>query len=336
MINRKLFFAAIWLLIACTISFAESFVLNDGSVVNGTIHRIEESRVSIMSSTGVRTYDVMEFDENTRAVYFADLLLTTEHPMQDDSPNEALAKTDTDGEEPEWSPSISIRWPILDHIRFYGAFPMLIFGVLLCFFGRRFYRQLMAVSGVVLGLGVGWLIAVPLLTMDNILFSGLIMLGAATLMGFLFLTYVYLVVILYGAVFGLLAALFILQPLDTIGIGSATISKTLMLVLPITGAILAFTHFKIMLIVATASMGSTQFVHSMYLIGVSIFKGVIFDSPEVIMPLVQASKEDQAVSAGLQIAFLAVFIIGVIFQLMQSRKDQDNAGCQQSVTPYRR
>ena len=334
MTNKDFLVAAIWFLLASTITFAESFVLKDGSVIEGSIHRIEGSRVSIMSSTGVRTYDVMEFDENTRDTYFGELLLPPEEPTQDSSSNETLA--DAAIEESTPSPPITIRWPILDYIRFYGAFPMLIYGVLLCFFGRRFYRQLMAIAGVALGLGIGWLIAVQLLKMDNMLFSGLIMLGAATLMGFLFLTYVYLVVILFGAVFGLLAALFVLQPLGMIGIGSATISKTLLLVLPITGAILAFTHFKIMLIVATASMGSTQFVHSMYLIGVSIYKGVVFDSPEVIMPLVQASKEEQAVSAGLQIAFLAVFIIGVIFQLMQSRKDQENTGCQQSVAPYRR
>lgn len=334
MTNKHFLVAAIWLLLVSTITFAASFVLKDGSVIEGSIHRIEGLRVSIMSSTGVRTYDVMEFDENTRDTYFGELLLPPEEPTQDSSSNETLA--DAAIEESTPSPPITIRWPILDYIRFYGAFPMLIYGVLLCFFGRRFYRQLMAVAGVALGLGVGWLIAVQLLKMDNMLFSGLIMLGAATLMGFLFLTYVYLVVILFGAVFGLLAALFVLQPLGMIGIGSATISKTLLLVLPITGAILAFTHFKIMLIVATASMGSTQFVHSMYLIGASIYKGVVFDSPEVIMPLVQASKEEQAVSAGLQIAFLTVFILGVIFQLLQSRKDQENTGCQPSVAPYRR
>ncbi len=332
MINKHFIVAAIWLLMASTITFAESFVLKDGSVIDGSIHRIEGSRVSIMASTGVRTYDVMEFDDHTRDTYFGELLLPREEPTQDAPSNDTLAAAAI--EEPSSSPPITIRWPILDHIRFYSTFPMLVFGVLLCFFGRRFYRQLMATSGVLLGLGIGWLIAVPLLKLDNVLFTGLIMMGAATLLGFLFLTYVYLIVILYGAVFGLLAAVFILPLLEMIGIGSATISKAALLILPITGGILAFTHFKIMLIIATASMGSAQLGNSLYVIGFSILNGIITDSPEVIMPLVQAPKEDPAVSAGLRIAIFAVFVVGVIFQFIQSQ--QNNEQCQQSVAPYRR
>ncbi len=323
MVSKYYLAAAIGLLMFGTTSLAErsSLVLEDGSVIDGSIHRIEGTRVSIISASGVRTYDVMEFDEDTRDTHFADLLLPDEEAMQDESPSEA--PTDTDIEKPSQSPSITLRWPILDHIRFYGAFPMLLFGVLLCFFGRRFYRQVMAASGVILGLGIGWIIAIHFMKIDNILLSGLIMLGAGTVMGFLFLTYVYLVVILYGAVFGLLAALFILPPLAMIGLESAALSKAMLLILPITGGIIACTHFNIMLIVATASMGSFQFVNSMYVIGVSVLKGIIFDSPEVIMPIVQASKESQAVSAGLQLAHLAVFVAGAIIQMIQYRSAQD-------------
>jgi len=193
----------------------------------------------------------------------------------------------------------------------------------------------MSTSGVVFGLGLGWLIAVPLLNMDNHLFSGLIMLGGAALLGFLFLTYVYLITILYGAVFGLLATVFIINAVSMIGMENPTLNLALLLILPITGAILAFTHFRIMLIAATASMGSTLIVDSLYVIGTAISKGVFFDSPESVIPMVQTLKEDPMISANLQIAFFVVFIVGVIFQFLKtpSEHHQNNLPTKNACEP---
>ncbi|WFB34386.1 DUF4203 domain-containing protein [Kiritimatiellota bacterium B12222] len=300
--------------------FAESFTLQDGSVEEGTVLRMEGQKVSIMTSTGVSVYDLMDFDENTRTQHFSALL-----PPPEQDPDLASPQTEgANNKNPDETPPsfIQVHWPLLNYIRFYSIFPMLLFGGLLCFFGLRFYRQLMATSGVILGLTLGWLIAVPLLKLENDLLAGLIMLAAAIIMGFIFLSYVYLIVVLYGAIFGLLLTIFIVKPLSMIGIENLHLNTALLLILPIVGAVLAFTNFKVMLILATACMGSTQVVNAAYILGASLLKGILNDSPDVIMPLVLDAKETPPVLMGLQIGYVIIFILGVIFQRVNSKSGQ--------------
>ncbi|MDA3872907.1 MAG: hypothetical protein PF795_02980 [Kiritimatiellae bacterium] len=294
--------------------FADSFALEDGSTAEGSIHRIEGRKIIIMSSTGVQTYDVMEFDANTRNQHFQRVTAQFETTGTDPSRGHDAEMDDQNNEQP-W---IQIHSPLLDSIRFYSAFPMLGFGLLLCFFGRRFYRQLMTICGVVLGLGIGWLIAVQWLKVDNLVLSGLIMLGSATLLGFLFLTYVYLIVILFGAVFGLTAVFFILLFLKLMGIESDVMNKSLLFFLPALGGILAITHFKIMILLMTASMGGNQVVNSLFVIGVAVMNGSILDAPETVISHVQALKENTSVTAGLLLAYSVVFVSGIFVQLKQS------------------
>lgn len=65
-------------LVALT-GMAEVFVLRDGDEVEGEVVRTSaDGRATIKMKTGVRTYDVSEFADETRAKHFADLKPSSE------------------------------------------------------------------------------------------------------------------------------------------------------------------------------------------------------------------------------------------------------------------
>ena len=64
---------AIMLLGAGRLMAEDTFVLNDGRQIEGSVLRTSGSKVTLRTKTGVATYDVMEFDEETRTEHFEQL-----------------------------------------------------------------------------------------------------------------------------------------------------------------------------------------------------------------------------------------------------------------------
>lgn len=124
--NKYFLIVVFGLLMVGSIVFAETFYLKDGSVEEGEITRIEGRRVTFKSSTGVRTYNVEEFDEDTQNKYFSALFTSPEQVKEDDlANNDVLDGKNTEQEPPTF---LKISWPLLDYIRFYSSFPRLLFG----------------------------------------------------------------------------------------------------------------------------------------------------------------------------------------------------------------
>ena len=63
------------LMIGALTACAETFVLADGTEVEGTMIRARDSRVTIRTSKGISSYSVSEFDEDTRLAHFPELEL---------------------------------------------------------------------------------------------------------------------------------------------------------------------------------------------------------------------------------------------------------------------
>lgn len=74
MMKRKYGWTLATLLAMAAVSaMAETFVLRDGTDIEGSVIRARNARVSIRTSTGVASYRVTQFDDTTREKHFPDL-----------------------------------------------------------------------------------------------------------------------------------------------------------------------------------------------------------------------------------------------------------------------
>ena len=90
---RALILSVAAMALMATAGVAEVLVLNNGEQVEGTIARISpDGRVTIKMKSGVRTYRVAEFAEETRAKHFADLKVVPPRQAPGGRPRPSRAK----------------------------------------------------------------------------------------------------------------------------------------------------------------------------------------------------------------------------------------------------
>ena len=73
--KRKAMIFSLALLLAAAVHAlaGDTFVLADGQEIEGSVLRVTGSRITLKTRTGVQTYDVMEFHEDTRAEHFEEI-----------------------------------------------------------------------------------------------------------------------------------------------------------------------------------------------------------------------------------------------------------------------
>lgn len=88
--RNRLIFALVGLLIAVAWpSFGATFYLTDGTAVEGTVIRTDGSRVVIQTGRGISSYDVSEFNRETRDTHFPEIMESEPPP----APRQATVPT---------------------------------------------------------------------------------------------------------------------------------------------------------------------------------------------------------------------------------------------------
>ncbi len=302
---------------------AQTLFLNDGTEIEGEIRRIDGSRVTIMSSSGVATYEIMEFDENTRNEYFHEWQARAE-PVADPEYNagvESSPEPDAQAEPAKWEFARGASFYIYT-ILFVFVYAGFALGALLCFFGRRWFRQLMALLGVCLGGGLGWLMTRQMFKIESLWISGLTILIIAILLGLIFAAGVYVMIFLNGFSLGALAANLLWIIPSAIGIESPGLLGLTVVILGIAGGIIALNYRELILAIATAFWGASLLVYSVFgLIG-ALVVGRFMAAPAEMMPPVLELMTLGFVRALLPVAALALTDFGTVFQLRQAARSR--------------
>ncbi len=299
---------------------AQTLRLEGGTEIEGEIRRTEGQRVTIASSSGIATYDIMEFDEATRRAHFPDA-----QPQPDTAP--AVERgADIDpfpdpdaqaGSDP--APKASFYLYTILFVLVYAGF---VLGALLCFFGRRWFRQLMAVVGVCLGSALGWMLARHLLSSESFWAAALTIAVTAMLLGLLFAASVYLTIFLNGFSLGALVASLLWMLPHSLGVEAPQLLRVVVLVLGIAGGITALSYRELVLAIATAFWGASLLVYSVFGMAGALVLGKFLAQPAEMMPSLLEWMALGTVRVLLPVAVLALTISGALFQIRRASRVQ--------------
>lgn len=180
---------------------------------------------------------------------------------------------------------------------------MLVIGLISCFFGWRFYRLVLALSGFV----TGYYAATGALATqgESIQIIGGIVAGL--IVGFLFWTFYKFAYILFGAFLGMVIAVLIANAFNLEGI----IALGLTLILVIFGAIAGQSIADLMIRIATAFGGSAQVISGI---------AAIAAAASISIPLADPSHggANTESTTGI-ITLVAVVVLGVVGYLFQTQ-----------------
>lgn len=184
---------------------------------------------------------------------------------------------------------------------------LLVVGLIACFFGKRYYRLVLALVGFV----VGYYAASGLLATqgDAIQIIGGIVAGLV--IGFLFWTFYKMAYILFGIFLGLVVAALIGRAFNLDG----TVFTILAVVLAIVGALLGTSIADLMIRLSTAFGGATQAIGGVAAIATAL---------SISLPLADPTHGGATTesTSGI-ITLVAVIVLGVVGFLFQTRNDPE-------------
>jgi hypothetical protein len=313
----------LWMLIGLltTASFAsaQTLFLDDGTEIEGEIRRTEGRRVTIMSSSGVATYDIMEFDENTRREHFPSWQAQSEPDTSAEQDDVAAASPDSsahaDATDPDASRGIPSYLYTILYVFVYAGF---VLGALLCFFGRRWFRQMLALFGVCLGCALGWMLAHHVMGLESLWAVALIISLTAMLLGLIFAASLYLMIFLSGFHVGVLVAYILWLIPVALGVEAGLVLILFSLILGIVGGFKALAYREVVLAIVTAWWGSVLLVYSVFGLCGALMVGQLFSTPDEMLPPVLGLLSLWFIRILLPVAILALTIFGSVFQLRRS------------------
>lgn len=186
---------------------------------------------------------------------------------------------------------------------------LLVVGLIACFFGWRFYRMVLALSGFVAGYyaAAGALVDQS----DAVQIVGAILAGV--IVGFIFWTFYKFAYVLFGAVLGLTAAALIGQAFNLEG----SVTLILALVLLVIGGLLGLMLADFMIRLGTSFGGATQAIA-----GVAALAAAASVSLPLVDPRHSGASADS--TEGI-ITMVAVFVLAVVGFMYQSQHDPEAA-----------
>ena len=186
---------------------------------------------------------------------------------------------------------------------------LLIVGLIACFFGKRYYRLVLALVGFV----IGYYAANALLVGQGDAIQLIAAIVAGVVLGFLFWTFYKMAYVLFGLFLGLAVAAIIGRSFNLDG----TVYLIVAIVLAIVGAFLGSAIADLMIRLSTAFGGASQIVAGVAAIAVGL---------NISLPLADpmhggATTES---TSGI-ITIIAVIVLGVIGFLFQTSSDPGTA-----------
>ncbi|MCA9891611.1 MAG: DUF4203 domain-containing protein [Anaerolineae bacterium] len=182
---------------------------------------------------------------------------------------------------------------------------LLVVGLIACFFGRRYYRLVLALVGFV----VGYYAVSGLLSAQGDAVQVIGGIVAGVVVGFLFWSFYKMAYILFGIALGLTVAALIGRAFNLDG----TVFTILTIVLAIVGGFLGTSIADLMIRLSTAFGGATQAIGGVAAIAAAL---------NIALPLADPTHGGATTdsTAGI-ITIVAVIVLGVIGFLFQTRSD---------------
>ena len=182
---------------------------------------------------------------------------------------------------------------------------LLVVGLIACFFGRRYYRLVLALVGFV----VGYYAVSGLLTAQGDAVQVIGGIVAGVVVGFLFWSFYKMAYILFGIALGLTVAALIGRAFNLDG----TVFTILTIVLAIVGGFLGTSIADLMIRLSTAFGGATQAIGGVAAIAAAL---------NIALPLADPTHGGATTdsTAGI-ITIVAVIVLGVIGFLFQTRSN---------------
>ncbi|MCA9887682.1 MAG: DUF4203 domain-containing protein [Anaerolineae bacterium] len=182
---------------------------------------------------------------------------------------------------------------------------LLVVGLIACFFGRRYYRLVLALVGFV----VGYYAVSGLLSAQGDAVQVIGGIVAGVVVGFLFWSFYKMAYILFGIALGLTVAALIGRAFNLDG----TVFTILTIVLAIIGGFLGTSIADLMIRLSTAFGGATQAIGGVAAIAAAL---------NIALPLADPTHGGATTdsTAGI-ITIVAVIVLGVIGFLFQTRSD---------------
>ena len=182
---------------------------------------------------------------------------------------------------------------------------LLVVGLIACFFGRRYYRLVLALVGFV----VGYYAVSGLLTAQGDAVQVIGGIVAGVVVGFLFWSFYKMAYILFGIALGLTVAALIGRAFNLDG----TVFTILTIVLAIIGGFLGTSIADLMIRLSTAFGGATQAIGGVAAIAAAL---------NIALPLADPTHGGATTdsTAGI-ITIVAVIVLGVIGFLFQTRSN---------------
>ena len=314
----------LWLtavLMLTTSAFAQLLHLKDGSFIEGAMQSVEANNISIMTSIRIPACSIGVSANNTHHNLLPRRILSSRlgadyrraSGVGSIQNREAL----DDAHESKLARSASFYFSTLLFILVYAGF---VLGALLCFFGRRLFRQLMAIVGVCLGGTIGWVLTRHVLSLQSFWVSAFAIVLAAALFGLLFAASVYLMIFLNGFSMGAVLGHVIWGITNLIGLDAPTLLALLVFILGLVGGVTALVYREILLAIATAFWGSSLLVYSVFgLIG-ALVVGQFLAAPGDMMPPVLELMSLGLARLLLPIAIFALTIFGSVYQLKHASR----------------